>query len=59
MNWKYFILSSHLLFLLKKKQQQTQNQMTKFVDSIMKTFLIILIWRLIYWKVVIFINLHE
>ena len=61
MNWKYFILSSHLLVPLKKQQQQqqNQNQMTKFVDSIMKTFLIILIWRLIYWKVVIFINVHE
>jgi len=39
MNSKYFILSSHLLASLKKKKhKKTQNQMTKFVDSIMKTF---------------------
>ena len=45
MNSKYFILSSHLLASLKKKKKNTknQNQMTKFMDSIMKTFLIILI----------------
>lgn len=43
MNSKYFILSSHLLAYLKKKQNKNQNQMTKFVDSIMKTFLIFLI----------------